>query len=96
MEDLLNEIEVLRSLKGGDLVESMEDIIASLSDKEKAVYSALGAEPVHVNEIIKLTGLEVSNILSLLLSLELNSFISQHPGKLFRRRVRLRLSLTLV
>ncbi|MFI5321975.1 MAG: hypothetical protein ACHQ6U_00255 [Thermodesulfobacteriota bacterium] len=96
MEDILNEIEVLRSLKGGDSVEPMEDIIASLSDKEKAVYSALGVEPVHVYEIIKLTGLEVSNILSLLLSLELNGFISQHPGKLFRRRVRLRLSLTLV
>jgi predicted Rossmann fold nucleotide-binding protein DprA/Smf involved in DNA uptake len=40
-----------------------------------------------VDEIIKLTGLETSNVLSLLLSLELNGYVAQQPGKLFRRRL---------
>lgn len=87
VDDILNEIEVLRGLKGEDSVESLEKVLSSLSDREKAVYSVLGGEPLHVDEIIKLTGLEVSNVLSLLLSLELNGFIAQHPGKLFRRRI---------
>ena len=87
VDDILNEIEVLRGLKGGDSPESFDRLISSLSDREKAVFSVLGGEPLHVDEIIRLTGLETSNVLSLLLSLELNGFIAQHPGKLFRRRV---------
>ncbi len=87
VDDILNEIEVLRGLKGGDSPELFEQALSALSERERAVYSVLGREPVHVDEIIKLTGLETSNVLSLLLSLELNGFIAQHPGKLFRRRV---------
>ena len=87
VDDILNEIEILRGLKGGDSPELFEQALSALSEREKAVYSVLGREPVHVDEIIKLTGLETSNVLSLLLSLELNGFIAQHPGKLFRRRV---------
>jgi hypothetical protein len=41
---------------------------------------------MHVDEIIKLTGLETSNVLSAPPFLELNGYIAQQPGKLFRRR----------
>jgi DNA processing protein len=87
VDDILSEIEVLRSLKGENTRDLFENILSSLSDKEKAVYSVLGGEPLHVDEIIKLTGLETSNVLSLLLSLELNGYVAQQPGKLFRRRL---------
>jgi len=87
VDDILSEIEVLRSLKGASSPDLFENILSSLSDKEKAVYSVLGGEPLHVDEIIKLTGLETSNVLSLLLSLELNGYVAQQPGKLFRRRL---------
>ena len=80
------EIEVLRSLRGEDSREAVEIDLSQLSDREKTIYSILGAETLHVDEIIKLTGLESSSVLSLLLSLELNGFVTQHPGKLFRRR----------
>lgn len=87
VDDILNEIEVLRALKGDVSPELFENVLSALPDRERTVYSVLGSDPMHVDEIIKLTGLETSNVLSLLLSLELNGYIAQHPGKLFRRRL---------
>jgi DNA processing protein len=87
VDDILSEIEALRGLKGAGSQDLFENVLSALSDKEKAVYSVLGGEPLHVDEIIKLTGLETSNVLSLLLSLELNGYVAQQPGKLFRRRL---------
>lgn len=85
VDDILNEIEILRALKGDVPPELFENVLSALPEREKAVYSVLGPEPLHVDEIIKLTGLETSNVLSLLLSLELNGYIAQQAGKLFRR-----------
>ena len=86
VDDILCEIEVLRSLRGEDYGEAVQIDLTQLSEREKTVYSMLGTEPVHVDEIIKLTGLDSSSVLSLLLSMELDGFVAQHPGKLFRRR----------
>lgn len=87
VDDILSEVEALRTLKGAHSHETREASIPSLSSEEKTVYSVLGSEPVHVDRIIQLTGFESSSVLSLLLSLELNGFVVQHPGKLFRRRL---------
>ena len=74
-------------MKGEESQDVFENVLASLSEKEKTVYSVLGVDPLHVDEIIKITGLETSNVLSLLLSLELNGYVAQQLGKLFRRRL---------
>ncbi|MEQ9620157.1 MAG: DNA-processing protein DprA [Deltaproteobacteria bacterium] len=87
VDDVLGEIEILKNLKSGESGERPEAVLPLLSDKEKAVYSVLGAEAIHVDNIIKLTGLESSNVLSLLLSLELNGFVTQCPGKNFCRKI---------
>lgn len=87
VDDILSEIEALKNLRDTDSQETVEAVLSSLSDKEKTVYSVLSAEPLHVDRIIQLTGFESSNVLSLLLSLELNGYVVQHPGKLFRRRL---------
>ena len=42
-------------------------------------------ERLHVDSIIETTGLPTSNVLRLLLELELKGLVSQHPGKLFSR-----------
>jgi DNA processing protein len=86
VDDILCEIEVLRGLKDGSAGEAAQIDLTRLSDREKTVYSVLGTEPVHIDEIIKSSGLESSSVLSLLLSLELDGYVAQHPGKLFRRR----------
>jgi len=86
VDDILCEIEVLRGLKDGSAGEAVKIDLTQLSDREKTVYSVLGTEPLHIDEIIKSSGLESSSVLSLLLSLELDGYVAQHPGKLFRRR----------
>jgi predicted Rossmann fold nucleotide-binding protein DprA/Smf involved in DNA uptake len=48
------------------------------------VFSVLKREPLHIDEIIRLTGIEPSNLLSILLTLELNDYIAQLPGKYFQ------------
>ncbi|MGH7864108.1 MAG: DNA-processing protein DprA [Candidatus Binataceae bacterium] len=40
-------------------------------------------ERLHIDSIIETTGLSTSNVLRLLLDLELKGLVSQHPGKLF-------------
>jgi len=86
VDDIVSEIDSLRSLQGKDLFE--EDrrgkILTTLTNSQKEVYSVLTNEPIHIDEITKLTGIESSNLLSTLLTLELNDVIVQLPGKYFQ------------
>ena len=87
VDDILSEIEMLKNLKGGESGQDPEAILSLLSENEKAVYLVLESEAVHVDDIIKITGLGSSNVLSLLLSLELKGFVAQYPGKNFCRKI---------
>ena len=86
VDDILSEVEALRGLQSTDMLELgwTEKNISSLSDNQREVFSVLTREPLHIDEIIRLTGIESSNLLSILLSLELNDFIAQLPGKHFQ------------
>jgi DNA processing protein len=87
VDDILGEINALRHLrKSGQGDEAPPEPPPSLSGQEKAVYDALGRDPLHIDEIIRLTGLETSSVLSILLSLELDGHALQHTGKFFSRR----------
>ncbi len=59
--------------------------IPELTEPEKTVWSALGDEPRHVDEVIADSGLGASQVLSTLLVLEVKHVVRQHPGKLFSR-----------
>lgn len=61
-----------------------QSVLDSLTKNEKTVYSVFKTEALHVDEIIKLTNMEPSNVLSVLLSLELNGFVVQLQGKHFQ------------
>jgi DNA processing protein len=52
----------------------------SLEQDEAALYAALSAEPVHIDELIAKTGLPAASVSGLLLSLELKGVIRQLPG----------------
>lgn len=90
VDDILGEINALRHLRKRGLQDSLGEAPAepppSLSGQEKAVYDSLGRDPLHIDEIIRLTGLETSSVLSVLLSLELDGHALQHTGKFFSRR----------
>jgi DNA processing protein len=55
----------------------------SFSPQEAAVYSALSATPLHIDDLTLKCALTVSEVSAILLRLELNGVIIQHPGKQF-------------
>jgi DNA protecting protein DprA len=57
-----------------------------LSIFEEKIFSALGFQPIHIDEISAATGLSVSECLSNLLSLELKGIIRQDTGQNFVKR----------
>lgn len=86
VDDVVSEIDSLRNLQGKDLFEEdrREKILTTLTKSQKEVFSVLSSDPVHIDEINKLTGIEPSSLLSTLLTLELNDVIVQLPGKHFQ------------
>jgi len=55
----------------------------SFSPQEAAVYSALTATPLHIDDLTAKCALTVSEVSAILLRLELSGVIIQHPGKQF-------------
>jgi DNA processing protein len=61
---------------------------SSLSPQEQKVFGLLGSDTLtHIDELVEGTEFSVSEILSVLLKLELKGFVFQRPGKYFQRRL---------
>jgi DNA processing protein len=61
---------------------------SSLSSQEQKVFGLLGSDTlIHIDELVEGTEFSVSEILSVLLKLELRGFVFQRPGKYFQRRL---------
>ncbi|MBI2487270.1 MAG: DNA-protecting protein DprA [Deltaproteobacteria bacterium] len=85
VDDILSEIEAFSNLGGKRyLDESFSSLLSELSQDEREVYSMLKEKPLHIDEIIKLTGIDSARALSVLLSLELSGIIVQLPAKMFQ------------
>ncbi|MFP4082079.1 MAG: DNA-processing protein DprA [Candidatus Aminicenantes bacterium] len=58
-----------------------------LNDRERRIYQFLKPDSaVHIDELVEKSDFSVSEVLSILLSLELKDLVSQSPGKYFQRR----------
>lgn len=57
-----------------------------LTEEERAVFSAMGEECLHVNDIIEKSGLPGGRVLALLTVLEIRGIVEQKPGKRFQRK----------
>jgi DNA processing protein len=86
VDDVLSEIGIQSGPEARDTKER-QSLIDTLSENEKTVYAVFKTDAIHVDEIIKLTGMEPSNVLSILLSLELNGFVAQLQGKYFQLKL---------
>ncbi len=75
--------ELLPQLKG--LTSSMHEDTRTLeiTDKEKAIFSLLKDEPVHIDNILRDAPMSPDEVLSILLNLELKGIIRQREGKRF-------------
>lgn len=60
-------------------------IYNSLTESERKVYKALSDEPLHIDDILKESGLDQANASKAVLSLQLKKLIKEMPGKYFVR-----------
>jgi DNA processing protein len=87
VEDILSEFEYLfpASNQPPTLNETGVLPALELSDHEKLVYDALGAEERAIDEVIRQSGLPSSAVSVALFSLEMKHIVKQLPGKRFLR-----------
>lgn len=82
VEDILNELYLEHPAE-----EQLSVFTAkpNLTDEEKALLSLIPYQPIHIDNLIKLSGSRPAVVVATLLSLELKKYISQSPGKYFCR-----------
>lgn len=59
--------------------------IPQLSSEESLVFEAIGAYPVHIDDLARKLSMKPGKLSSILLRLELKGIVHQSPGKLFSR-----------
>ncbi len=80
--DILNEIAVKEP---PEQQLTITDPSFSLSDKEKVLLGLIPYQPMHIDDIIQACGEAASEVITMLLDLELKQLIRQTPGKYFCR-----------
>lgn len=77
-EDILEEISIPFQPAPGEVPPQPK-----LTEEEIRVFSILGPQPIHIDQVIALSGLSSPQVSALLLSLELAGHIKQLPGMRF-------------
>jgi len=58
-----------------------------LSDEQSKIFPYITHQPIHVDELAKRSGLNISSLMNIALSLELKHAIRQLPGQYYVRNV---------
>lgn len=82
-EDIIEEL--LPQLKGLLKTTIEEATPLEITDKEKAIFSLIKEEPVHIDNLLRGSSMSAEEALALLLNLELKGLIRQKEGKRFCR-----------
>jgi len=88
-EDILEEIvpqletKRLRATESAPSPQETEIHPPELNAGERKIIALLSLKKLHIDDLISMTGLTSSEILSALTRLELKGIVQQHPGKLF-------------
>jgi len=85
----LNPDDVLSQIKEDHLpLFSQENTpVLLLSDEQSRVYPHITYQPVHLDDLVKRSGLNISSLMNIILSLELKRVIRQLPGQYYVRNV---------
>jgi len=93
VEDVLEELNIEKVLKpenqGSTAIDSTQGKgteTLPLSEEEKKVYKVIEKEPLYIDQIVRLTGMESFKASQILMKLEIRGLIRQLPGKFFVRR----------
>jgi DNA processing protein len=85
-DDILDELGLSdgHSTKGAVLREITEKA-ADLDESERKILEIIGEYPLHVDQIVRLGGMEAGDVLGILMKMELMGIVKQLPGKMFVR-----------
>lgn len=86
IEDILEELKLDIGYLKKENNKPIEMI--KLEGKEKIIYDVVNDEPKYIDELNESLNLEISELLEILLKLELKGLIRQLPGKRFVKRVK--------
>ncbi len=84
-EDIVTEFEYLFPTSNKPSISGAQLPGLTLTENEKLVFEALGADELFIDEIIVKTGLPASAVSVALLTLEMKKLVRQMPGKVFVR-----------
>lgn len=95
LDDILEELNVVKSAYNSDCSKSKSDDISKLQDKNRKALDSLDKdemkivqcmldEPAHIDNIARDCGMGIQIVNSLLVMLELKCIVEQLPGKIFR------------
>ncbi len=83
-----NSVDILTELNlhsKSQVLDPLPRTLPALESQEEKVYRQLTGEPKHIDQIAESTAFPTSQVLGLLLSLELKGLVVQIPGKNFQR-----------
>jgi DNA processing protein len=83
----LNPDDVLSQIKEDYMPSMVQDSkpVLLLSDEQSKLYPLISYQPVHLDELARQTGLNISSLMNITLSLELKHVIRQLPGQYYVR-----------
>ena len=85
LEELLPQLESPIGDRGGHLMTPTKPPSPSLSPEEQTLYSLVSLEPISLEELISQGSLVATEVMSILLSLEIKGLIKQLPGTQYIR-----------
>lgn len=66
----------------------LREQLSGLTEKQLKIVSCMNKASIHVDDIIELSGLSASEVLSELTLLQIKGFVSQEPGKRFTLKIK--------
>jgi DNA processing protein len=83
----LNPDDVLSQIKLGHTpaLDHGSQPVLLLSDEQSRVYPHITSQPVHLDDLVRCSGIDISSLMNITLSLELKHVIRQLPGQYYIR-----------
>ena len=85
-DDILEEFDFFKKpIQGRDVPGEASDRSPEMDEPERKIYELIGAYPMHIDRIVRMTDLDAGEISSILMQMELKGIVKQLPGKMFVR-----------
>jgi DNA processing protein len=84
VDDIIEEIAPQLARRSGDAAPSARTLPENAGPAARQIFALLNQSSLQVDQVIEQTGLAAPQVLQVLLDLELQGYISQTPGKIYR------------